>query len=126
MTTLEADSRKLGGFVVKDNLCMDHLKLNCVDKFEFFTVTNDTSKFLGLFSGMMGIIPNTNNPLTNKDPSIISYLREFNYTDHAQVGIRMRPNNNVANSKITFGGYEPGLLYPNSSSEIVWAPRVIV
>jgi hypothetical protein len=37
----------------------------------------------------------------------------------------MRPNNNVANSKITFGGYEPGLLYPNSSSEIVWAPRII-
>jgi hypothetical protein len=38
----------------------------------------------------------------------------------------MRPNNNIANSKITFGGYEPELLYPNKSSEIIWAPRIIV
>ncbi len=41
------------------------------------------------------------------------------------VGIRLRPNNNILDSKITFGGYESNLLYPNSSSEIIWQPRVI-
>jgi len=72
---------------------------------------------------MMGIIPNIDKPLQKDDSSIISYLKANNFTDRAQVGIRMRPNNTVANSKITFGGYEPDLLYPNSSAEIVWAPR---
>jgi hypothetical protein len=41
------------------------------------------------------------------------------------VGIRMRSHLNASESKVTFGGYEPNLLYPNSSSEIIWQPRII-
>jgi hypothetical protein len=62
-TTLEIDNRILKGFAARDTLCLDHFKLNCVEKFEFYTVTNDSSKFFGVFSGMMGIIPNIFNPL---------------------------------------------------------------
>ncbi len=89
-------------------------------------MTKDTNKFLGIFSGLMGIIPSINSPMSISDPSIISFLRVKNYTDRAMVSIRMRPNNDVKQSKITFGGYESSLLFPNSSSEINWQPRVIV
>lgn len=54
----------------------------------------------------MGIIPSIDGPMSTQDPSIISFLRGKNYTDRAMVGIRMRPNNNVLESKVTFGGYE--------------------
>ena len=37
----------------------------------------------------------------------------------------MSPNGNATESKVTFGGYEPSLLYPNSSSPIIWLPREI-
>ena len=74
----------------------------------------------------MGIIPSIDGPMSIRDPSIISFLRGKNYTDNAMVAIRLRHNNDVTQSKITFGGYELSLLFPNSSSEICWQPRVIV
>ena len=74
----------------------------------------------------MGIIPSIDGPMSIQDPSLISFLRGKNYTDNAMVGIRLRANNDVSQSKITFGGYEPSILFPNSSSEISWQPRVIV
>jgi hypothetical protein len=59
----------------------------------------------------MGIIPSIDGPMTIQDPSIISFLIGKNYSENAMVGIRLRANNDVSQSKITFGGYDPSILF---------------
>ena len=84
-TSIEIDGFELSGFTSKDTICVKRQGGECLPSPgpEFFTVTSDTQKFLGLFSGVIGLIPGPDAPLSPGDASMISFLRGSGYTDNA-------------------------------------------
>jgi len=81
-------------------------------------VTDDPQKFLGIFGGVIGLIPSADAPLSPGDASLIAYLRGSGYTDNAQVSVRLRQNSTLKSS-VTFGGYDEKMLYPDKNGKFM-------
>jgi len=79
---------------------------------------------LGLFSGVIGLIPASDAPLSPSDTSLIAYLRGRGYTDNSQVSVLLRQGN-ATQSSVIFGGYDETRLYPNKDGKFVKLPMKV-
>jgi hypothetical protein len=79
---------------------------------------------LGLFSGVIGLIPASDAPLSPSDTSLIAYLRGQGYTENSQVSVLLRQGN-ATQSSVIFGGYDETRLYPNKDGKFVKLPMKV-
>ena len=123
---LEVDGFNLTGFSSRDTICSERRGGECIGSPgpEFFTVTSDPQKFLGLFSGVIGLIPASDAPLSPGDTSLIAYLRGRGYTDNSQVSVLLR-DGDANQSSVIFGGYDETLLYPDKDGKFVLLPMKV-